>query len=95
MRIAVIIVTLMVLSPRVYAACYTNAWGHVVCNNGQAAAGYNANTGTAWKSERNQYGVATTTTSRGGEAKTRNGKGVYKSPSGKKCYKSANSHGCT
>jgi hypothetical protein len=95
MRLALIIVTFMVLSSRVYAACYTNAWGHVVCNNGQAAAGYNANTGTAWKSERNQYGVATTKTSNGGEAKTRNGKGVYKSPSGKKCYKSANSHGCT
>jgi len=95
MRIAVIILALMLGSSSVYAACYTNGWGHVVCNNGQTAGGYNANSGVAWKSERNQYGVATTQTSRGGEAKTKNGKGVYKSPTGKKCYKSANSHGCT
>jgi len=94
MRIPVIIFTLMLFSSGVYAACYTNALGHVVCNNGEAAAGYNANTGTAWKSQRGQYGVAHTQTSRGGQAMTKNGKGVYKSPSGKNCYKSANSHGC-
>jgi hypothetical protein len=94
MRITAIILTLMFSSSSVYAACYTNALGHVVCNNGQAAAGYNANTGTAWRSERNQYGVATTQTSRGGVAKTKNGRGVYRSPSGKDCYKTAYSHGC-
>ena len=94
MRIPLIVLTVMLSSSSVYAACYTNSWGHVVCGNGQAAGGYN-DTGTAWKSERNQYGVATTQTSRGGEAKTKNGKGVYRSPAGKKCYKTANSHGCT
>jgi hypothetical protein len=94
MRIPVMILTLMLFSSGVYAACYTTALGHVVCNNGEAAAGYNANTGTAWKSQRGQYGVAHTQTSRGGQAMTKNGKGVYKSPSGKNCYKSANSHGC-
>ena len=94
MRIPVIILTLVLFSSGAYAACYTNALGHVVCNNGEAAAGYNANTGTAWKSQRGQYGVAHTQTSRGGQAMTKNGKGVYKSPSGKNCYKSANSHGC-
>jgi hypothetical protein len=95
MRIPVIILALMLCSSSVYAACYTNAWGHVVCNNGTTAGGYNANTGTAWKSQRGQYGVAHTQTSRGGQALTKNGKGVYKSPSGKNCYKSANSHGCS
>jgi hypothetical protein len=35
-----------------------------------------------------------TQTSRGGRAKTKNGKGVYQSPNGKNCYKTANSHGC-
>lgn len=94
MRIPLIVLTVMLFSSGVYAACYTNARGQVVCGNGQSAAGYNANTGTAWKSERNQYGVATTQTSRGGEAKTKNGKGVYKAPNGTKCYKSAHSHGC-
>ena len=93
-RIAVISSLLMVVSTSAFASCYTNARGRVVCNNGEQAGGYNANTGTAWKSERNSNGVATTQTSRGGEAKTKNGKGVYQSPSGKDCYKSANSHGC-
>jgi hypothetical protein len=94
MRITFIILTLMLFSSSAFANCVTNANGHVVCGNGEAAGGYNARTGTAWKSTRNQYGVATTQTSRGGTAKTRNGKGVYKSPNGTKCYKSANSHGC-
>jgi hypothetical protein len=94
MRIGLIIAALLLLSSSAYASCYTNGWGKVICNNGQTAGGYNANTGTAWKSQRNQYGVATTQTSRGGEAKSRNGKGVYKSPNGTKCYKTANSHGC-
>src|SRR5271156_6223050 len=94
MRVAIIILTLMLCSSSVYAACYTNGYGHIVCNNGQTAGGYNANSGVAWKSERNQDGVATTQTSRGGEAKTKNGKGVYQSPSGKDCYKTASSHGC-
>lgn len=52
MRIAAIMLTLMLFSSSVYASCYTNAWGHVVCNNGTTAGGYNANTGTAWKSQR-------------------------------------------
>jgi hypothetical protein len=94
MRIPVIMLMVMLFSPSVYASCYTNALGHVICSNGQAAGGYNANTGTAWKSQRGQYGVAHTQTSRGGQARTKNGKGVYKSPNGKDCYKSANSHGC-
>ena len=99
MRIAMITLTLMVvssigISSIVSAECYTNARGRYVCGNGQEAGGYNAKTGNAWKSERNSNGVATTQTSRGGEAKTKNGKGVYQSPSGKDCYKSANGHGC-
>ena len=94
MRIYSMILTVLLLSTTAYATCYTNSMGHVVCDNGEGAAGYNARTGTAWRSQRNQYGVATTNTSRGGEAKTKNGKGVYKSPSGKDCYKTAHSHGC-
>lgn len=82
------------LSSNVFAECTTNARGMTECNNGQAAGGYNANTGNAWKAQKNQNGVTTTQTSKGGEAKTKNGKGVYKSPSGKTCYRSANSQGC-
>jgi hypothetical protein len=94
MRIAVIILTLMMFSSGALAECTTNSYGRTECNNGEQAGGYNANTGNAWKSERNQNGVATTRTSRGGRAKTKNGKGAYQSPNGKNCYKTANNHGC-
>jgi hypothetical protein len=94
MRIAVILLTLMVFSSSAFAKCITNAYGRVECSNGEQAGGYNSRTGNSWNSERNQNGVATTQTSRGGRAKTKNGKGVYQSPSGKNCYKTAYSHGC-
>lgn len=96
MRIPVIILTLtlMVFSSSVFAECVKNARGRTVCSNGEEAGGYNARTGNAWKSEKNQAGVTTTQTSQGGEAKTKNGKGVYKSPSGKTCVKTANNQGC-
>jgi hypothetical protein len=95
MRISVIILTLLVCSSSVWAAdCVKNARGRTVCSNGENAGGYNARTGNAWKSEKNEAGVTTTETSRGGEAKTKNGKGVYKSPSGKTCVKTANNQGC-
>ena len=94
MQVPVIVLTLMLFSSSAFANCVTNERGRVVCSNGSEAGGYNQRTGTAWKSTRNQNGVATTQTSRGGEAKTKNGKGVYKSPSGKDCYKTASSHGC-
>ena len=84
----------VVFSTSVSAECRTAATGRTVCNNGQQAGGYNPNRGTAWKSEMNQNGVATTQTSKGGEAKTKNGKGVYKSPTGKTCMKTANNQGC-
>ncbi|SOE68354.1 hypothetical protein SAMN05446635_3285 [Burkholderia sp. OK233] len=83
-----------VLSSSAFADCATNARGETACGNGQTAGGYNPNTGNAWKAQKNQNGVTTTQTSKGGEAKTKNGKGVYKSPSGKTCYRSANSQGC-
>ena len=66
MRIPVIVLTLMVFSSSAFANCVTNERGRVVCSNGEEAGGYNAKTGNAWKSERNQNGVATTQTSAGG-----------------------------
>ena len=70
----------------------TKPSGRVVCSSGEEAGGYNAKTGNAWKSEKNQAGVATRQTSGGGKAKTKNGKGVYKSPNGRDCYKTWISH---
>jgi hypothetical protein len=91
---ALVIFACAVMCSNTFAECATNARGRTVCNDGQAAGGYNRNTGTAWKSQKNQAGVTTTQTSKGGEAKTINGKGVYKGPNGQKCYKTATSHGC-
>jgi len=85
----------LILSFNTYASdCVKNARGHTVCNNGQEAVGRNPNTGTAFKSEKNEAGVTTTQTNRGGEAKTKNGKGVYKAPGGKTCVKGATAQGC-
>jgi hypothetical protein len=77
------------------ADCITNRYGKVVCANGQQAVKVNPNTGTAATAQQNANGVTTTKSSRGGEAKTRNGKGVYESPTGTKCVKTAHQKGCT
>lgn len=68
--------------------------GRWVAQDGDAAAGYNPRTGTAWKSEKNQNGVTTTQSSSGGTAKTKNGMGVYEAPNGTKCVKGKNKKGC-
>ena len=95
MRILMIILTLMVFSSSAFAECTTSARGRTVCSNGEdAAGGVNTRTGNAWKSEKNEAGVTTTETSRGGEAKTKNGKGVYKSSSGTTCVRTARNQGC-
>jgi hypothetical protein len=94
MKIIVFVMTLMMLSSTAFGSCYTNQYGRRVCSNGENAGGYNRRTGTAWKSEKNQYGIATTQTSKGGTVKTKNGRGVYEGANGKKCYKTANRHGC-
>jgi hypothetical protein len=80
MKIIVFVMTLMMLSSTAFGSCYTNQYGRRVCGNGENAGGYNRRTGTAWKSEKNQYGVATTQTSKGGTVKTKNGRGVYGGP---------------
>jgi hypothetical protein len=92
MRIAAIILTLMVFSSGASAQGYANARGRY--GNGEEAGGYNAKTGNSWNAQKNQNGVTTTQTSAGGEAKTKNGRGVYQSPNGKNCYKTAYNHGC-
>ncbi|NOT10463.1 MAG: hypothetical protein HOP23_01280 [Methylococcaceae bacterium] len=94
MKILVMLVCLFFTSG-VFAGCVTNLRGKTVCADGQGeAAGYNPNTGTAFKSETNQMGVTTTETSRGGEAKTKNGVGVVQGPGGKTCVKTRYNKGC-
>ena len=82
------------MSSNAFAQCSTNARGETVCRGANQASGSNPNTGQSWSSEKNSSGVTTTESSGGGEAKTKNGKGVYTSPSGKKCAKTENYHGC-
>ncbi|CAE6869131.1 hypothetical protein R75461_08471 [Paraburkholderia nemoris] len=89
-----VMLTCVMLSSSAFANCTTNARGVTTCNNGQTAGGYNPNTGNAVKAQTNQAGVTTTQTSKGGEAKTVNGKGVYKAPNGTICYKGVKNQGC-
>jgi hypothetical protein len=94
MRISVIMLLVLACSSSVFADCVRNARGRTVCSDGEKAGGYNARTGNAWKSEKNDAGVTTTETRAGGEAKTKNGKGVYKSPNGTTCVRTARNQGC-
>jgi hypothetical protein len=84
----------LALAAQVMADDCTTVRGRTVCGNGQQAAGVNRNTGRAFQSEKNNAGVTTTQGNRGGEAKTKNGKGVYRSPGGTTCVKGANAQGC-
>ncbi|SAL80484.1 hypothetical protein AWB66_06257 [Caballeronia telluris] len=84
----------VILSANAFAECATNARGETVCGNGHTTGGYNQKSGTAWTSQTNQNDVRTSQTNRGGEAKTKNGKGVAHGPGGSTCYKTANKHGC-
>lgn len=77
-----------------FAGCARGPDGRVVCGEGREAGGYNPNTGTAWRSETNARGVTTTETSRGGEAKTKDGVGVAQTPGGKTCVKTRYNRGC-
>ena len=90
-----VILACMFFTSGVFAGCVTNLRGKTVCGNGQGeAAGYNPNAGTAFKSETNQHGVTTTQSSRGGEAKTKNGMGAVQGPGGKTCVKTRYNKGC-
>lgn len=91
--LAVILVCLSFASTA-SAECRTTPSGRKVCSNGEDAAAYNPRTGNAATSERNQNGVADTETRRGGEAKTKNGMGVYKAPNGTTCVKGKRTKGC-
>jgi hypothetical protein len=77
-----------------YAECRTTPTGRKVCDNGEDAAAYNPRTGNAATAEINQNGVTDTHTSRGGQAKTKNGMGIYKAPNGTTCVKGKRNKGC-
>ncbi|MDD1607892.1 MAG: hypothetical protein LUQ18_05245 [Methylococcaceae bacterium] len=66
----------------------------VVVNPSSTAVVVNPNTNTAVKAQTNVNGVTHTQTSRGGEAVTKNGKGVAQGPGGTTCAKTARNQGC-
>jgi hypothetical protein len=74
--------------------CYKNSRGKTVCNNGQTAVAGNPRTGNTAVAQKNGNGVTTTQTNRGGESKTKDGKGVVKGPNGTVCAKGDNRQGC-
>jgi hypothetical protein len=84
----------LMLSASAFADCTTNARGRTICNNEQQATGTNPNTGNTWNAQKNSSGVTTTESNRGGEARTKEGKGVYRGPGGTTCVKTANNRGC-
>jgi hypothetical protein len=75
--------------------CVKNARGETVCSNGQTAAAVNPHTDNGAVAQKNSNGVTTTQTTKGGKAKTKNGKGVAQSPGGETCAKGQYHEGCT
>jgi hypothetical protein len=94
MKTLAVVLVCLAFSSVASAECRTTRGGKKVCDNGDDAAAYNPRTGNAVKSEKNDNGVTTTVSSRGGEAKTKNGRGVYKAPNGTTCVKGKRSKGC-
>lgn len=95
MKSFLMIACMFLASGLVAENCVKNLRGETVCSNGQTAAAVNPNTGNAAVAQKNQNGVTTTQTSRGGEAKTKNGKGVAQGPNGTTCAKGKYNQGCT
>jgi hypothetical protein len=85
----------MFLACNVGAECVKNARGKTVCSDGQTAAAANPKTGNAAVAQKNQNGVTTTQTTKGGTAKTKNGMGVAQGPGDETCAKGKNHQGCT
>ena len=91
----IILISCFAFSSLAFAGCATMPNGKVVCGNGQTAGSYNPNTGVAARAQTNpNTGVTHTQTSRGGEAYTKNGRGVVQSPGGKTCVRTRNNQGC-
>jgi hypothetical protein len=63
-------------------------------NSTGAKAVYNPNTRKGAVSQTNQNGVNTTRTTQGGQAKSKNGKGIATGPNGTTCAKAANNAAC-
>jgi hypothetical protein len=74
--------------------CYKNLRGETICKNGQTAVAANPHTGNVAVAQKNSNGVTTTQTSKGGEAKTKNGMGVAQGAGGETCAKGKYHEGC-
>lgn len=83
------VATVGAVAPRTYPGGVSTAHGAY-----GGAAAYNSRTGTATAAYTNARGVTTTQNSRGGEAKTMNGKGVVHTAGGTTCVKGAGRGKC-
>jgi hypothetical protein len=91
-----VLITCLLCASSLFAGnCVKNRRGQTVCSNGKTAVAVNPHTGNAAVAQKNSNGVTTTQTSNGGQAKTKNGKGVAQGPGGTTCVKTANNQGCT
>lgn len=89
---------LLLLSAATHAAepvnCETNSRGKKICGNGENAVAVNPKTGNTVAAEEGKNGVTSIQTNKGGQAKTKDGKGVYVGPGGTKCVKTENNQAC-
>lgn len=90
----ILLIACFTFSATVSAGCVRQPNGKVTCSNGEEAARYNPYTGNAAKTEKGAMGINHTETRYGGEAYTKNGKGVVQTPNGTTCIKTANNRGC-
>jgi hypothetical protein len=89
----ILLIGCFAVSSMAVAEC-VNINGKVTCGNGQEAARYNPYTGNAAKTETGAMGIKHTETRYGGEAYTKNGKGVVQTPGGTTCVKTAHNRSC-
>ena len=89
----ILLVGCLAFSSMAVANC-VNINGKVTCGNGEEATHYNPYTGNAAKTETGAMGIKHTETRYGGEAYTKDGKGVVQTPNGTTCVRTANGRGC-
>ena len=93
MKILLVLVC-MFFTSGVYARCVSNGHGNAACGgNGNGVHTTNRNNNAAVV-QQNSNGVNHTRTRNGGEAYTKNVKGVVRGPGGNTCVRTANNQGC-
>jgi len=94
MKILLVLVCMFFTSGVYAGRCVSNGHGDAACGgNGNGVHTTNRNNNAAVV-QQNSNGVNHTRTRKGGEAYTKNGKGVVQGPGGTTCVRTANNRGC-